>query len=323
VADATTEKLAALAAALPRGLLLVRDELSGWFGAFDRYGGGGADRSFALEMYGGRPYSVDRMKHPEPLRIRHLSIGVLGGIQPDKLAAILSGPDDGLPARFLWSWPDVAPGFALSREVSSDAPAQEAFAKLADLLMGTDDFGYPEPKRLRLSSDAEDVLEEFARRMAWRAHQASGLFSGTLGKARGHAMRLANTLEHLWWCGETGGPEPEVISRQAVTAAAHLVEEYFIPMAERVFGDASIPATERNAMTLARYLRAHRLARFNARDLRREIGGTLREPAPMDAACTARVEAGLIRPRFERAGQTSGKPAKNYEVNPAVLGEHP
>jgi hypothetical protein len=60
VADATTEKLAALASALPRGLLLVRDELAGWLGAFDKYSGVGSDRAFALEMWGGRSYVVDR-----------------------------------------------------------------------------------------------------------------------------------------------------------------------------------------------------------------------------------------------------------------------
>jgi hypothetical protein len=46
VSDATVEKLAFLAAALPRGLLLQRDEIAGWLGAFDKYGGGGSDRAF-------------------------------------------------------------------------------------------------------------------------------------------------------------------------------------------------------------------------------------------------------------------------------------
>ncbi len=46
VSDATVEKLASLAAALPRGLLLQRDEIAGWLGAFDKYGGGGSDRAF-------------------------------------------------------------------------------------------------------------------------------------------------------------------------------------------------------------------------------------------------------------------------------------
>ncbi|WP_191971054.1 DUF3987 domain-containing protein [Methylobacterium soli] len=80
VADATVEALGALAAALPRGLLLVRDELAGWLGALDKYGGSGSDRAFAIEMYGGRSYVVDRVKNPEPLQIRHLSVGVLGGV---------------------------------------------------------------------------------------------------------------------------------------------------------------------------------------------------------------------------------------------------
>ncbi len=199
VADATIEKLAALAALLPRGLLLVRDELAGWLGGFDRYGGGGSDRAFAIEMYGGRSYSVDRMKNPAPLHIRHLSIGVLGGVQPDKLPAIIAGPDDGLAARFLWSWPDVAPGFSLSRDITSDALAQDAFAKLTDLAMGSDAFGNAEPKLLRLTLDAEDALEEFAREMAWRAHQASGMFSGPWAK------RAATPCGSLTFWNTSGG----------------------------------------------------------------------------------------------------------------------
>ena len=68
VADTSTEKLAALAAALPRGLLLERDELSGWLGGFNRYGGGGSDRAFGIEMYGGRSYRVDRVRVPRRRR---------------------------------------------------------------------------------------------------------------------------------------------------------------------------------------------------------------------------------------------------------------
>ena len=80
--------------------------------------------------------------------------------------------------------------------------------------------------------------------------------------------------------------------------------------------------TSRNAMTLARHLRAHRITTFNAKTLRRDIGGTVREAAAMDAACTILVDAGLIRARPERAGSTSGRQAKNYVVNPAVPAGH-
>jgi hypothetical protein len=322
VADATVEKLGALSAALPRGLLLVRDELAGWFGAFDKYGGGGSDRAFAIEMYGGRSYTVDRMKNREPRCIRHLSIGVVGGIQPDKLANVIDGPDDGLTSRLLWVWPDALPRFKLAREAADDSAAQAALERLESLMMGSDAYGNPEPVIVRLSWTAENVLEQFAQTMDTRTHEACGALASALGKARGQALRLATVLEFTWWAWE-GGSEPTEIGEQAVKAACCLVEEYFIPMAERVYGDAAIPVQERNAIILARYLKQKKLREFNARTLQRAIGGALREADAVKAACAALVEAGLIREKFSRAGSTSGKMARNYEVNPAVYqGSH-
>ena len=169
-------------------------------------------------MYGGRPYTIDRMKNREPLNVRHLSIGVIGGIQPDKLAGVVDGLDDGLPARFLWVWPDTLPQFTLARDIADDSAAQEAFDRLANLTMGSDAHGNPEPIVIRLARDAEDMLEEFSREMLSRAEDASGAFSGALGKTRGRALRLATVLEFLRWSAE-GGPEPEQITRQAMVAA--------------------------------------------------------------------------------------------------------
>jgi hypothetical protein len=319
VMDATVEKLGALSAALPRGLLLVRDELAGWLGAFDKYGGGGSDRAFAIEMYGGRPYTIDRMKNREPLHVRHLSIGVIGGIQPDKLAGVIDGLDDGLPARFLWVWPDTLPRFTLARDFADDSAAQEAFDRLAGLPMGFDAHGNPEPIVIRLGRDAEDMLEEFSREMLSRAEDASGAFAGALGKVRGQALRLATILEFLWWSVQ-GGAEPEQVTRQSMIAACGLLDGYFVPMAERVYGDAAIPMPERLAMALARHLKRAKVREFNARMLRREIGGALRDAAAMETACTALVEAGLIREKFSRSGVTPGRAARNYEVNPVVFG---
>jgi hypothetical protein len=114
-----------------------------------------------------------------------------------------------------------------------------------------------------------------------------------------------------------------VIPEQAVGAACRLVEEYFVPLAERVSGDAAIPVQERNAMILARYLKQKKLREFNARTLQRTIGRPLREADAVKAACAAHVEAGLIRAKFSRSGVTPGKMARNYEVNPAVYqGSH-
>jgi hypothetical protein len=102
--DTSTEALQRLLADNPRGLLPVRDELAGWVGSFDRYGGNGADRSFYLECWNGGAYVSDRIKFNDvPLRIKHTSLAILGGMVPDRLGAALADADDGLPARFILS----------------------------------------------------------------------------------------------------------------------------------------------------------------------------------------------------------------------------
>lgn len=319
VADATSEAMGKLASSHDRGLLLVRDELSGWLGGFDRYAaGGGADRAFSIEMYGGRSYIIDRAKSPEPLRIPHLSVSVIGGIQPDKLSALIKGPDDGLLARFLWTWPDALVGFSLARTVANHSAAKTAFGRLLDLQMAINEAGKPTPAAVKLTEDAEDELEEFARQMQLLGGDAYGPYASTVGKARGHVLRLAGVLEYLWWSGSPVAAEPTAISADAVLAASALVADYFLPMAARVFGDASIPEVERNAMVLAKYLRKMRLPNFNARSLRRELSGPFRQASAMDAACEALKEAGLIRPKVTGG---KGRHPKEFEVHPVVFGD--
>jgi hypothetical protein len=83
--------------------------LAGWLEGMQRYSGGGSDRPFWLEAFGGRGFTVERMGR-EPLTIDRLSIGVLGGIQPDRLKSLLfKSDDDGLLARFVPIWPEPAP----------------------------------------------------------------------------------------------------------------------------------------------------------------------------------------------------------------------
>jgi hypothetical protein len=108
--DTSTDELQRLLADNPRGLLHVRDELAGWLGSFDRYGGNGADRGFYLECWNGSPYVCDRVKFDGvPLRIEHASLSIIGGMVPDRLREALAEADDGLPARFIFMWPEPVP----------------------------------------------------------------------------------------------------------------------------------------------------------------------------------------------------------------------
>ena len=71
IGNATTEAIQIALDGNHRGLLMVRDELSAWIADFDKYrkGGGGGDRGYFLETFGGRSYPVDRVSHGRQLRI--------------------------------------------------------------------------------------------------------------------------------------------------------------------------------------------------------------------------------------------------------------
>ncbi len=70
--DVTIEKVVELLAhAAPKGLLIVRDELTGWIAGMNAYNGGG--RAFWIEAYGGRPYRVERKADPNPIIVPHLA----------------------------------------------------------------------------------------------------------------------------------------------------------------------------------------------------------------------------------------------------------
>ena len=162
VSDTTIEALGKRLAGQPRGILFNRDELAGWFGNFDRYGGKGGDRAFWLEAYGGRSFTMERVKHGDaPVVIPHLSVSILGTIQPDRMKSLfMQGDDDGLPARFLFVWPDAVP----RRRPTAMGGAQDAlraFRRLLGLAMGTYDKGRPEPIILPLSPDAADLFENW------------------------------------------------------------------------------------------------------------------------------------------------------------------
>jgi hypothetical protein len=239
--EATVEAAAELLANEPKGLAMVRDELAGWIGSMDKYGGNGADRPFWLEAYGGRAKVVDRLKYGgKPLCVPHLSIPVLGGIQPDRLRSmVLAADDDGMAARLCYVWP--AP-VGLNRPVARPEPERlvAAITDLRRLDMAVDARnGDAFPARIGFSEPAAAALHEFRVRTRAREQDATGVLCGWLGKNPGRVVRIACILEHLWWAWEPrGAAPPEEIGADAAASAIRLAEEYLTPHAERVLEEA-------------------------------------------------------------------------------------
>ena len=272
--DVTMEKVAVLlATAAPKGLLIVRDELAGWISGMCAYNAAG--RAFWIEAFGGRPYRVERQKNPEPIVIPRLAASVYGSVQPDRLGPLMRDADDGLLARFLWAWPDPIT-FRLSRKAANAGWAIQALDRLRrltlELAVPPNPGDPPQPAMVMLAGDALAMLEEFAQGVQERQATAGGLMRSALGKARGLALRLSLVIELLWWCAQDGlAPCPTQISAHAFVAAAHLLEDYFLPMADRVYGDAAASSRDRNAATLARWIIREHPGEVHVRHLQREV----------------------------------------------------
>jgi len=315
--DSTIERLGAILAAQPRGTLQIRDELAGWLEGMARYAGGGTDRPFWLEAYGGRAYVVERMGR-EPLTIDRLTIGVLGGIQPARLKTLLfKTDDDGLLARFIPIWPEPVPPrrpMAWANQMLIEATLDQ----LHGLKMrGDPDAGF-EPVMVAFSDDATARMDEF--RMAVRGWEtaAEGLLLSFIGKLPGLAARVSLILAFLDWAAE-GCAEPTEISAAHFDRATRLIESYVLPMARRCYADASAPKDERAARHLLGIVREHRWQRFSSRDVLRLDRAGLRTVDELNPALTRLEEADCICSIEYHGGPKGGRPPRVYEVNPAIL----
>jgi hypothetical protein len=316
--DVTIEKVATLlASAAPKGLLIVRDELAGWLGSMNQYHDAG--RAFWIEAYGGRPYRVERQKHLLPIDVPRLAVAAYGGTQPEKLSGLLDEADDGLFARLVWAWPEPVP-FRLGRRAPESDWAIAALdrLRLLELAQSPAPESSQQPVHLFLAQTAWSKMEEFGREMQARQATAGGLLRSAFGKARGLALRMSLVLEMLWWVGSDGmTAPPEAISEAAFLAAATLVAEYFMPMAERVYGDASASPAERKGTTLARWIVREKATEVHVRHIQREVRlPGLRTAEDIHEAASILVEAEWLREPEKIPGK---RPRMAYSVNPKVL----
>jgi len=250
--------------------------------------------------------------------VDHLLVGLVGGLQPDKLARSFSGDHDGLYARVLFAWPSEPSYRPLSNDVDEVEPAiVNALTRLIDLDDGGAEAFVPLP--IPLASEAVEVFEEF-RKLAHRERQAvEGRERDWVAKSQGQVLRLAITLEYLAWAFQ-GGAEPRQVGEQSTAAAARLVFEYFRPHAHAALRQIGLSERQVTARRVLRWLGADRRTEFSREDVRLlALGRTL------DAEQTQALIDGLVKSGWcqevvtER--KTAGRPARRWAVNPK-LWEH-
>ncbi|MFN7374497.1 MAG: DUF3987 domain-containing protein [bacterium] len=236
--DATTEALAVLLQQNPRGLLMVRDELAGWF-SFDAYKSSkGGDVAKWLEMFGGRPMVVDR-KSGGTLYVPRAAVSIAGGIQPETLRRSLGQEhrDNGLAARLLLTCPPRKPKRWTEADVNATTEAAVAlvFDRLFGLTPETDDNGNEQPRLVRLADDGKAAWVRFYNEHATEQAELSGDLSAAWSKLEGYAARLALVV-HLtrWAAGDATLRDPARVDEASI-AAGVVLARWFGDEARRVY----------------------------------------------------------------------------------------
>jgi hypothetical protein len=317
VSDTTVEALAPILLANPRGVLLGRDELGGWFGSFDRYTGGkgGADAAHWLSMHNGESIVVDRKTGPlRTVFVPSAAVSIAGGVQPGILNRALGYEhrESGLLARLLLAMPPRRAKRWTDATIPGDVAASVAriIRALYALESGCDEDGNPRPCILPLTPKGKTVWVAFYNVHAEEQAALSGDLSAAWSKLEGYAARLALVVHCMRAAaGDTTMRDPDMVDDISIRAGVTL-SQWFGHEALRVYGILAESDEDHARRQLVELIRRKR-GTATPRDLMR---GSRRftTSADAEAALSDLVAAGLGRWENPPAGPKGGRPSKRF-----------
>ena len=305
VGDISETRMVQLLAENPFGLLAVHDELPAFFARLIRRSGSSERAMLLKAAIGDVRHTHDRVGRAR-LDIPHLTLSLLGGIQPARLASIIRDANaegaDGLLARFQLSvWPDPVPG-RQGRDRRPDPAALEAVQKIF-----SDAYAFSRQdsvaKVLRCAPAAQHLFDTWsACNLVDAATRAPALQS--------HLVKSVKTIAGLALLIElmSGGrrhisiASMQMALRWAPFLAAHAERLY-------AFGSSDKAAAERILDK-----RSHLPSCFTARDVYRANWVGLGKAA-VDQGLRDLVRHGYLRSEM---CSTGGRPTTTYVWNPRL-----
>ncbi|MGO8645149.1 DUF3987 domain-containing protein [Rhizobium ruizarguesonis] len=270
--DTTIEAAQEVLKDSPDGVLLLQDELSGWFGSMEKYSGGGRgsakDRAFWLQAFNGGSYTVNRVGRGSSV-ISNLSVSLLGGIQPEPIRAIAKDMhDDGLLQRLF-------PIVLRSGTLGKDEPMPDvvgAYAALVERLtqLRTPLRGGMQEVPVRFSQAAQRVWQEVTA----RNHDLATGWEGVNLKLAAHCGKFNGLFARLcllWHCIESKSGRPaSTINEDVAVRVRDFLYKFLYPHSISFYTDI-VGLTDRQDAVLATagYILSKGLHKITLRDLKR------------------------------------------------------
>ncbi|SDU29297.1 DUF3987 domain-containing protein [Halopseudomonas salegens] len=262
--DVTVEKLGdILSKCEPRGILIDRDEMTGWLASMDAYkaGSGGKDKAAWLEAYNGGGMEIDRINRGS-LWVENWSACVVGGIQPQVIQEYAHATNhDGMLQRFLLI--HAAPA-RRGKDRYPDMDAKNTYTDLLEQIVG---IKAGEHSVVKLSEGAHKVREAFNDKL----HRAvlsmpNKHLTAMLGKWEGTFARLLLTY-HVAECAQWQEyPTDNQVKEDTAQRVSDLLWRVLLPHAVKFYD--GLDPIDSNARALAGLLLARGWERFTPkRDL--------------------------------------------------------
>ena len=310
VKDATVESLGELLSKNPTGLLLERDELTGWLARIQREDAQ-EERAFFLEAWNGTgSFTVDRIGRGH-ISIPRCCVSIIGGIQPSKLSplvrsAVTAKADDGLIQRFqLAVWPDDCKQWRwIDRYPSKDA--KQAYSEVFNQLWS---LPVPDPDEelpfLRFTPEAQAYFIKWSEE-----HQAEIRESEHVDAVQSHLLKMDVTVASLALLFELVAGGREAVGVDA-TLLALAWSDYLKSHANRIYSAGTASGLHGAKLLLKRKDKLP--DGFKARDIKRRGWAGLTDAEVVSDALDILCEHGYL---IEQPVNPSlGRPTVTYRWN--------
>jgi len=317
VSDATIEGLVSVLSDNWRGVLLIRDELAGWIGSFDKYNARGkasADAGHWLSLYNGASITVDRKTGDRPtVFVPQPAVSICGGIQPGILDKMIGSEhrDNGLLSRLLLAFPPRRQKQWTDASIPQEIEAgYDAHVCGLLNLKGNVFDEEPSPQKVRLSTEASDLFKQYVDRNGAEQFKYTGDLAAAWSKLEEIPARLALVI-HCVRCVAGDCSDPLICDADSMRAGIELAT-WFKNETLRVYRRMAESSDQRRRRELCEWI-AQKGGRVRSRELvsgRRDV----KTATDADGQLQELVNAGLGR--WETIQNISGPAAREFVLFP-------
>ncbi len=312
VNDSSVEKLGELLNENPNGLLLVRDELSGWLAKLSKEEFQ-PERAFYLECFDGNGrYVYDRIGRGT-IEINCCTLSVIGGIQPSKIAtlvrdAIRGIADDGLIQRFqLAVWPDDTGSWEWRDQVPNKIAKEsyyDVFEKLHNLAFEIEN---DEPHCFRFTFQAQELFIQWMEKI-----QAAAREEDIHPALESHILKMPQTIASLALLFEIIDGGYDAVGIDA-TAMALKWADYLLSHARRLYSIATNQCINNARLILER--KSKLPDSFTVRDIHRKNWSGLDNINTIADALDCLIDYHYLMPIQVPSTNLGGRPTLTYKWN--------